>query len=56
MNTLNYWLGKLNRLQLFGHGIKEFKVADNGLCETYKITGVVEIDGVVYLEINTQEG
>lgn len=28
MNTLNYWLGKLNKLQLFGHGVKPlyFKV------------------------------
>lgn len=29
MNTLNYWLGKLNKLQLFNHGNKPlyFKVA-----------------------------
>lgn len=23
---LNYWLGKLQRLQLFGHGVKPLKV------------------------------
>jgi len=26
VNTLNYWLGKLQRLQLFGHGVKAVQV------------------------------
>lgn len=42
MNTLNYWLGKLNNLQLFGHGVKPlyFKVA--GSPEVREIKAIQE--------------
>ena len=47
MKTLNYWLGKLNKLQLFGHGVKEVVVVidDN----EYRIDEVRELDGKVYI-------
>ena len=28
MRTLNYWLGLLNKLQLFGHGTKVLHIRD----------------------------
>lgn len=42
MSTLNYWLGKLNKLQLFGHGNKPlyFKVA--GSPDVREIKAIVE--------------
>lgn len=42
MSTLNYWLGKLNKLQLFGHGTKPlyFKVA--GSPEVREIKAITE--------------
>lgn len=42
MSTLNYWLGKLQRLQLFGHGTKPlyFKVA--GSPEVREIVSIHE--------------
>jgi len=49
VSTLNYWLGKLQRLQLFGHGVKEIRVVLSGVA--YKITYVDEVDGTVYIEI-----
>ena len=49
MSTLNYWLGKLNRLQLFGHGVKEVVVVIDVL--EYNITEVREFDGKVYIVV-----
>lgn len=51
MSTLNYWLGKLQRLQLFGHGVKEFLVVNETTKRYYRVMGVEEIDGTVYLKI-----
>lgn len=51
MNTLNYWLGKLNRLQLFGHGVKPVCVSCERLEELFEIVEVREIDGTVYIEV-----
>lgn len=47
MNTLNYWLGKLNRLQLFGHGVKDIVVIIDDT--EYRIAEVRELDGKVYV-------
>lgn len=51
MSTLNYWLGKLQRLQLFGHGVKELRVAHAKQEALFNIVSVHEVDGVVYIEI-----
>ena len=52
MNTLNYWLGKLQRLQLFGHGTKRIIVMKSFEEEELEITQVYEKDGVVYIEVS----
>ena len=52
MNTLNYWLGQLQRLQLFGHGTKPIKVTCERLQELFEIIEVREVDGVVYIEVS----
>lgn len=40
-DTLNYWLGKLARLQLYGHGTKPLYVATpNG--EVYTVHSLLE--------------
>ena len=49
MSTLNYWLGKLARLQLFGHGVKPIKVLNSGV--QYSVVAVYEKDGTVFIEI-----
>ena len=49
MSTLNYWLGKLQRLQLFGHGVQELRVRVRG--EDYEIADARLIDGVVYITV-----
>lgn len=51
MNTLNYWLGKLNKLQLFGHGVKQIYVANETTETFYVIQDVKEIDGTVYITV-----
>lgn len=51
MNTLNYWLGKLQRMQLFGHGTKRIVVMKS-FEEELEITQVYEKDGVVYIEVS----
>lgn len=52
MNTLNYWLGKLQRMQLFGHGTKSIQVSCDRLQELFEVIEVRELDGVVYIEVN----
>lgn len=49
MNTLNYWLGKLQRLQLFGHGVLEIQVRTSST--QYIITDVSVLDGVVVITV-----
>ena len=40
-DTLNYWLGKLSRLQLFGHGMKSLYVrAPDG--QVYQVHSLLE--------------
>ncbi len=51
MNTLNYWLGKLQRMQLFGHGVKDILVVSEDTRECHQVLGVSEIDGKVYIII-----
>ena len=51
MNTLNYWLGKLNKLQLFGHGVKQILVSNETTETLYVIQDVQENDGTVYIKI-----
>lgn len=51
MTTLNYWLGKLNKLQLFGHGVKQLLVANETTETFHVIQDVREIDGTVYITI-----
>lgn len=51
MNTLNYWLGKLQRLQLFGHGNKELVIRTTTGAVELTVVNVVERDGVVYIEV-----
>lgn len=36
MSTLNYWLGKLNRCQLFGHGVTPLFIEIAGVRYTVK--------------------
>ncbi len=50
MRTLNYWLGLLNKLQLFGHGTKVLHIRDTngkeytiGPIETTADTVVIHI-------------
>ena len=50
-DTLNYWLGKLARLQLFGHGIKQIRVSHEGSETMFDITNVIVVDDIVYIEI-----
>lgn len=50
MTTLNYWLGKLQRLQLFGHGIKEIAVQCDWKCK-YQIVDVTVEGDVVTIHI-----
>lgn len=52
MNTLNYWLGKLQRLQLFGHGIKEVRVLRLKTEEAFNIVSVSEQNGVVSIYVD----
>ena len=52
MNTLNYWLGKLQRLQLIGHGTKRIIVMKSFDEEELEVTQVYEKDGVVYIEVS----
>lgn len=41
MSTLNYWLGKLQKLQLFGHGVKPLYVkAPDG--EYYEVHSLIK--------------
>lgn len=40
--TLNYWLGKLNRLQLFGHGTQPVCFKIEGKPEVYEISKIAE--------------
>ncbi len=42
MNTLNYWLGKLQRMQLFGHGTKPVYLKVAGSPEVREIKAIVE--------------
>lgn len=51
MNTLNYWLGKLNKLQLFGHGIKPLFVHNESTDRMYRVLEVKEVDGEVHIKI-----
>lgn len=48
MNLLNHWLGKLNKLQLLGHGRKPLYVEHNG--QRYEIAHVNyrEADVIIY--------
>jgi len=52
VNTLNYWLGKLQRMQLFGHGTKRIQVSCERLQELFEVIEVREVDGVVYIEVS----
>jgi hypothetical protein len=51
VNTLNYWLGKLNRLQLFGHGVKPLLILNETTEHLYRVLEVEEINGTVYIKI-----
>lgn len=42
MSTLNYWLGKLQRLQLFGHGNKPLYVKVVGSAEVHEVHSITE--------------
>jgi len=47
VTTLNYWLGKLNKLQLFGHGVKDIVVIIDDV--EYHVVEVREFEGKVYV-------
>jgi len=49
--TLNYWLGKLSKLQLFGHGTKPMFVLNETTDTHYRILDVQEIGGTVFIKI-----
>lgn len=54
MKLLNYWLGKLNRLQLLGHGQKPVRVLSNSGLE-YVIVHVEYTDDAVIVRITEEE-
>lgn len=54
MSTLNFWLGKLQRMQLFGHGVKEFLVVNEDTRQVFPVRDVVHIDGKVYIVIDKE--
>jgi hypothetical protein len=49
MKLLNFWLGKLNRLQLLGHGREVVIVRYNG--KDLQVLDVKSVDGVVVLTV-----
>lgn len=49
MNTLNYWLGKLQRMQLFGHGVELLVIELDG--RHYLVQEVVQENGQVIIKI-----
>lgn len=49
--TLNHLLGKLQRMQLFGHGVKPIKIVQASNSAEYTLVDVVEEDGVVKIII-----
>lgn len=53
MNTLNYWLGKLNRLQLFGHGVQPVVVREyfEGGYNEWIIEEVITEDGMTVIKL-----
>lgn len=51
MTTLNYWLGKLQKLQLFGHGVKPLYVLNESTNTMYQVLGVEEVEGEVIIKI-----
>lgn len=46
--TLNFWLGKLNRCQLFGHGITPLVIEVNGV--RYTVTDVEVLSDCVVIK------
>ena len=51
MNTLNYWLGRLQSLQLFGRGQFEVEVRLSSGDATFRIVDVVADSGKVIVVI-----
>jgi hypothetical protein len=54
VNLLNYWLGKLNKLQLLGHGRKPVRVYLNPSKE-YEVVNVDYTDDEVIIHIAEKE-
>lgn len=54
MSLLNYWLGKLNKLQLLGHGRKPVRVYLSPL-KSYEIVSVDYTDDEVVITIAEKE-
>ena len=57
MNTLNHWLGRLQSLQLFGHGVKPLKVIavlPGGLEAEWEIVDARVIGDTVYIELEQE--
>lgn len=42
MNTLNYWLGQLQRVQLFGRGVKPLYIKVDGQPDVYEVVAIVQ--------------